>query len=86
MTLVTAVLVRLFAGLTEDVFDVSGAGDTVVATYATAFAAGIDPLAAVELSNIAASMVIRKVGTVPISWQQLFLKTDSERVEAVAQD
>ena len=71
MTLFTAGQVRHFPALAEDVFDVSGAGDTVVATYATAFAAGIPALAAVELSNIAASIVVRKIGTAPISWEEL---------------
>jgi D-beta-D-heptose 7-phosphate kinase / D-beta-D-heptose 1-phosphate adenosyltransferase len=79
MTLITADHVRHFPALAEDVFDVSGAGDTVVATFATAFAAGIHPLAAVELSNIAASIVVRKVGTAPITWDELSSNTGGNR-------
>ena len=46
-----------------DVFDVSGAGDTVVATLATALSAGADIEDAARLANIAAGIVVGKVGT-----------------------
>lgn len=46
----------------EDVFDTVGAGDTVVALMALALAAGIPPAAAAQLANLAAGIVIRKVG------------------------
>ena len=52
---------------TREVFDVSGAGDTVIATLATALAAGIPVSSAVELANTAAGIVVGKVGTVPVS-------------------
>jgi D-beta-D-heptose 7-phosphate kinase / D-beta-D-heptose 1-phosphate adenosyltransferase len=71
MTIVKPDGVRHFPALAEEVFDVSGAGDTVIATLAASYAFGLDPLAAVELSNIAASIVVRKVGTVPILWSEL---------------
>jgi D-beta-D-heptose 7-phosphate kinase / D-beta-D-heptose 1-phosphate adenosyltransferase len=48
------------------VFDVTGAGDTVVATLALAIAAGCDLPIAVDLSNIAAGLAVRRVGTVCI--------------------
>jgi D-beta-D-heptose 7-phosphate kinase/D-beta-D-heptose 1-phosphate adenosyltransferase len=47
----------------RDVFDVSGAGDTVVAALAAALAAGADMVAAAELANVAAGIVVGKVGT-----------------------
>ncbi len=47
----------------REVFDVSGAGDTVIATCVTALAAGADFLAAAELANIAAGVVVGKLGT-----------------------
>ncbi len=47
----------------RDVFDVSGAGDTVVATVAAALAARVRLPAAARLANIAAGIVIGKVGT-----------------------
>ena len=46
-----------------EVFDVSGAGDTVVATMAVALAVGADLTVAAELANIAGGIVVGKVGT-----------------------
>jgi D-beta-D-heptose 7-phosphate kinase/D-beta-D-heptose 1-phosphate adenosyltransferase len=46
-----------------EVFDVSGAGDTVVATLAAGMAAGLELPLAVRLANIAAGVVVGKVGT-----------------------
>lgn len=51
----------------REVFDVSGAGDTVIATLAAALAAGIPVSSAIELANTAAGIVVGKVGTVPVS-------------------
>ncbi len=45
------------------VFDVSGAGDTVTAVLTAALAAGATPEAAVELANVAAGVVVAKLGT-----------------------
>lgn len=47
----------------REVFDVSGAGDTVIAVAAMALAAGADGLAAAEMANIAAGVVVGKLGT-----------------------
>lgn len=47
----------------REVFDVSGAGDTVVATVAAAVAAGIGLADAAALANVAAGIVVGKVGT-----------------------
>jgi rfaE bifunctional protein kinase chain/domain len=46
-----------------EVFDVTGAGDTVVATLATALASGCSMAEATELANLAASIVIRRLGS-----------------------
>jgi bifunctional ADP-heptose synthase (sugar kinase/adenylyltransferase) len=46
-----------------DVFDVTGAGDTVVAALTLALIAGASPLEAAILGNVAASLVIRQFGT-----------------------
>ncbi len=48
---------------TQEVYDVTGAGDTVMAVLATAFAAGASLKQAAWLANEAASLVVRKVGT-----------------------
>jgi D-beta-D-heptose 7-phosphate kinase/D-beta-D-heptose 1-phosphate adenosyltransferase len=53
------------------VFDVSGAGDTVVATMAAAIAADLPLDDVIQLANLAAGVVIGKVGTAPISRTEL---------------
>lgn len=50
----------------REVFDVSGAGDTVVAVLATAIAAGANLVEAATLANIAAGIVVAKVGTATV--------------------
>ncbi len=55
----------------REVFDVSGAGDTVIATLAAGLAAGLHVTTAVELANLAAGIVVGKVGTVPIARHEL---------------
>lgn len=55
----------------REVFDVSGAGDTVIATMAASLAAGLQVETAVELANLAAGIVVGKVGTVPIAHHEL---------------
>lgn len=51
----------------KQVFDVSGAGDTVIATLAAGLMHGLSPLNSLDLANTAAGVVVGKVGTVPIS-------------------
>ncbi len=51
----------------KQVFDVSGAGDTVIATLAAGLMHDLTPLTALQLANIAAGVVVGKVGTVPIT-------------------
>ena len=55
----------------KEVFDVSGAGDTVVATYALAMAAGSSAEYAVTLANLAGGRVVGKWGTQPIYRDEL---------------
>ena len=55
----------------RQVYDVSGAGDTVVAVLAASMAAGIAVEKAAYLANLAAGIVIGKVGTVPIQRGEL---------------
>jgi len=50
----------------KEVFDVSGAGDTVIATITATFAAGLTMQEAAEIANKAASVVVGKIGTQPI--------------------
>lgn len=55
----------------RQVFDVSGAGDTVIAVLALCLASGLLPEAALQLANIAAGIVVGKVGTVPVEKHEL---------------
>jgi D-beta-D-heptose 7-phosphate kinase/D-beta-D-heptose 1-phosphate adenosyltransferase len=55
----------------REVFDVSGAGDTVIATLAAAIAGGLQVETAVDLANLAAGIVVGKMGTVPIAQHEL---------------
>ena len=55
----------------REVFDVSGAGDTVTAAYTLALASGADPVTAADIANRAASVVVAKVGTAPITFAEL---------------
>jgi D-beta-D-heptose 7-phosphate kinase/D-beta-D-heptose 1-phosphate adenosyltransferase len=66
--------------LAREVFDVSGAGDTVVAAFALARAAGADHATAVELANRAASVVVGKFGTATVTPEEILLDTDAVRL------
>ena len=75
------------ASLAQDVFDVSGAGDTVIAVTAAAVAAGLPMDTILELSNTAAGIAVSKVGTYQVkrqevlkAWQDGGCVSDEERV------
>ena len=55
----------------REVFDVTGAGDTVIALLAAALAAGSDFRHATSLANLAASLVVAKVGTASVAVPEL---------------
>lgn len=57
--------------LAREVYDVSGAGDTVVATLALAVAAGLPPNVAAALANRAASVAVGKLGTATVSFVEI---------------
>ena len=57
--------------IARQVFDVSGAGDTVIAVLALCIASGFDPEASIQLANVAAGIVVGKVGTVPVEKHEL---------------
>jgi D-beta-D-heptose 7-phosphate kinase / D-beta-D-heptose 1-phosphate adenosyltransferase len=60
------------------VFDVVGAGDTVVATVAVALAACVPLSEAVQLANIAAGLVVEKPGTATVTFEELALRRVSK--------
>jgi len=55
----------------REVYDVTGAGDTVIATLATALAAGSDLVEATQIANLAAGLVVRKLGTATTSFKEI---------------
>ena len=55
----------------KEVFDVSGAGDTSLATLGLALASGIDIRTAVSLANVASGLVVAKLGTASVSMDEL---------------
>lgn len=55
----------------RDVFDVTGAGDTVIAVFTTCLARGDDPLKAAQMANLAAGVVVGKVGTATATWEEI---------------
>jgi D-glycero-beta-D-manno-heptose-7-phosphate kinase len=56
---------------TDEVADVTGAGDTVLAVLTAALAAGAEPPVAAGLANIAAGLVVMKLGTATVSADEL---------------
>jgi rfaE bifunctional protein kinase chain/domain len=56
----------------REVFDVTGAGDTVIATMAALAAAGLTPREAMPLANRAGGIVVGKFGTATVSYEELF--------------
>jgi D-beta-D-heptose 7-phosphate kinase/D-beta-D-heptose 1-phosphate adenosyltransferase len=57
--------------MAQEVFDVSGAGDTVIASFTLAIAAGASPIEAAIFSNHAAGIVVGKVGTATVQPEEL---------------
>jgi D-beta-D-heptose 7-phosphate kinase/D-beta-D-heptose 1-phosphate adenosyltransferase len=62
----------------RQVFDVSGAGDTVIAVLALCLASGLHPETAVQLANVGAGIVVGKVGTVPVQKHELLAALSPE--------
>ncbi|NMM20889.1 MAG: D-glycero-beta-D-manno-heptose-7-phosphate kinase [Rhodoferax sp.] len=57
----------------REVFDVTGAGDTVIATMAAMVAAGMTMREALPLANRAGGLVVGKFGTATVSYEELFV-------------
>jgi rfaE bifunctional protein kinase chain/domain len=55
----------------SEVFDVTGAGDTVIAVATLSLVAGLDLLAAAHLANYAAGLVVRKLGNATATPEEL---------------
>jgi D-glycero-beta-D-manno-heptose-7-phosphate kinase len=72
MTLYTADEVLHAPAVTREVYDVSGAGDTVIATLATMLGAGMPIGEAVSVANRAGGIVVGKLGTATVTKEELF--------------
>jgi rfaE bifunctional protein kinase chain/domain len=64
-------IVHIRAHGSDDAVDVTGAGDTVAATYATSLAAGADFESAARLANVSAGLVVMKKGTSTVTRDEL---------------
>jgi D-beta-D-heptose 7-phosphate kinase/D-beta-D-heptose 1-phosphate adenosyltransferase len=69
---------RATTSIARDVFDVSGAGDTVAAWLATALAGGATISEAAWLANIAAGIEVGKRGTASVSPSELLAVLDAD--------
>jgi D-glycero-beta-D-manno-heptose-7-phosphate kinase len=74
MTLFTKTKIKTIDAEAREVFDVTGAGDTVIATLAVMLAAGAGLENAVRIANRAAGIVVGKLGTATASRAELFGK------------
>jgi D-beta-D-heptose 7-phosphate kinase/D-beta-D-heptose 1-phosphate adenosyltransferase len=71
IAIVTERSIYTHSAVAREVFDVSGAGDTVIATLALCVASGLPIEQAATLANIAAGIVVRKAGTAPVMAEEL---------------
>ena len=71
LTLVQGEKISHIRAHAQEVFDVSGAGDTVIAVFTLALTGGIDSAKAAYLANVAAGVVVAKVGTYAVSNDEL---------------
>ncbi len=72
MSLYTEAVTHHVPTMAREVFDVSGAGDTVIATLGAMLASGKDLIEAVEIANRAAGIVVGKLGTATVTHAELF--------------
>ncbi len=68
---------------TREVFDVSGAGDTVVSVLAAAIAVGLPLIDAAGLANVAAGLVVSKVGTAVVYRDELSAKLRDRKLTSL---
>jgi bifunctional ADP-heptose synthase (sugar kinase/adenylyltransferase) len=56
---------------TDEIADVTGAGDTVISVFTMALASGADPVGAAEIANLAGGIVVMKRGTATVDRSEL---------------
>lgn len=74
------VLCHFIPTVAREVFDVSGAGDSVIAVYTALYASGVMPIVAALLSNIAGGIVVGRLGTVSVNRSQIQERIDPKHL------
>jgi D-beta-D-heptose 7-phosphate kinase/D-beta-D-heptose 1-phosphate adenosyltransferase len=77
---------RVYRSAAREVFDVSGAGDTVAAALAAGMGSGLGLEDAAEVANLAAGLVVAKIGTAVVTRGQLIHELESHHLSATAAD
>ena len=72
---------RFSKATAHEVFDVSGAGDTVIATLTACIASGLSFPESTEIANIAAGIVVGKIGSQPINLEELKAEIHSNKFQ-----
>jgi D-beta-D-heptose 7-phosphate kinase / D-beta-D-heptose 1-phosphate adenosyltransferase len=75
-----------FPTLAQEVFDVSGAGDTVVAVLAASMAADVPMLDGIRMANHAGGIVVSKLGTASVTRAELHASLAAERASPAVDD
>jgi D-beta-D-heptose 7-phosphate kinase/D-beta-D-heptose 1-phosphate adenosyltransferase len=70
--------VKTIPTIAQEVYDVSGAGDTVISTFTLCLAAGATPIQATHISNCAAGIVVGKVGISVVNPEELIERMRKE--------
>jgi D-beta-D-heptose 7-phosphate kinase / D-beta-D-heptose 1-phosphate adenosyltransferase len=83
MTLLSDGMIRHFRTQAKQVFDISGAGDSVISVLAAGLAAGLSWQEATELANLGAGIAVQKVGTSPVTANELIQVLEQEGVSSV---
>jgi D-beta-D-heptose 7-phosphate kinase / D-beta-D-heptose 1-phosphate adenosyltransferase len=83
MTLLSDGIIRHFPTQAKQVFDISGAGDSVISVLAAGLAAGLAWPEATELANLGAGIAVQKVGTSPVTADELIQVLDQEGVSSL---
>jgi D-beta-D-heptose 7-phosphate kinase/D-beta-D-heptose 1-phosphate adenosyltransferase len=71
-----------FSASAREVYDSTGAGDTVIAALAVALGAGLQTQDAANIANISAGLVVEKVGTAIVNISDLMASLDASSFQA----
>jgi D-beta-D-heptose 7-phosphate kinase / D-beta-D-heptose 1-phosphate adenosyltransferase len=82
MTLLSNGVISHFRTQAKQVFDISGAGDAVISVLAAGLAAGLSWPEATELANLGAGIAVQKIGTSPVTADELVQVLEQEGVSA----